>query len=146
MSEANSGQVEALNKVLNGEHMAIDTYDVFINKIDDPNLKESLRSYKRDHEEHARLLSGKIRELGGKPKESRGLAGTMSQSMSVVRTMIVPDKEDIIKQLYNGEDKGIAATENIIRDELDAENKKLVNEIISTDHEHLKGLRSLLEM
>ena len=70
----------------------------------------------------------------------------MSQSMSVVRTMIVPDKEDIIKQLYDGEDKGIAATENIIRDELDAENKKLVNEIISTDHEHLKGLRSLLEM
>ncbi|HHW28217.1 MAG TPA: hypothetical protein GXX21_01475, partial [Syntrophomonadaceae bacterium] len=41
-------------------------------------------------------------------------------------------------------DKGIAAAENIIRNELNDENKKLVSEIISTDHEHLKGLQSLL--
>ncbi len=69
----------------------------------------------------------------------------MSQSMSAAQTMIVADKKDIIKELYNGEDRGIAATENVIRDELDDENKKLVSEIIVTDHEHLKGLQLLLE-
>ena len=73
MSEANSGQVEALNKVLNGEHMAIDTYYVFINKIDDPNLKESLRSYKRDHEEHARLL--RFKNWEGNQKKAEDLQG-----------------------------------------------------------------------
>lgn len=64
--------------------------------------------------------------------------------MSAAQTMVVADKEDIIKKLYDGEDKGIAAAENIIRNELNDENKKLVSEIISTDHEHLKGLQSLL--
>ena len=38
----------------------------------------------------------------------------MSQSMSAAQTMIVADKKDIIKELYNGEDRGIAATENVI--------------------------------
>jgi bacterioferritin len=145
VSEANNDQVEALNKVLKGEHMAIDVYSIFLDKIDDTNLKESLQRYKKDHEEHAALLSKRIRELGGEPKEDRGVGGAMSQSMSAAQTMIVADKKDIIKELYNGEDKGIAATENVIRDELDDENKKLVSEIISTDHEHLKGLQSLLE-
>lgn len=42
MSEANNDQVEALNKVLKGEHMAIDVYSIFLDKIDDTNLKESL--------------------------------------------------------------------------------------------------------
>jgi bacterioferritin len=131
VSEANNDQVEALNKVLKGEHMAIDVYSIFLDKIDDTNLKESLQRYKKDHEEHAALLSKRIRELGGEPKEDRGVGGAMSQSMSAAQTMIVADKKDIIKELYNGEDKGIAATENVIRDELDDENKKLVSEIIS---------------
>lgn len=144
MNGTNSDQVEALNKMLSGEHMAINTYNIFLNKIGDPILKETLSGYKKDHEEHAALLSNRIRELGEAPKESGGTVQLMSQLMCAAQTMLVPDKEDIIKKLYDGEDKGIAAAENIIRNELNDENKKLVSEIISTDHEHLKGLQSLL--
>jgi len=144
MNGTNSDQVEALNKILSGEQMAINIYNIFLNKIDDPYLKETLSSYKKDHEEHAALLSNRIRELGEEPKVSSGPAQVMSQLMSKAQTMVVADKKDIIKELYDGEDKGIATTENIIRNELNDENKKLVSEIISTDHEHLKGLQSLL--
>ena len=144
MNNSNSDQVEALNKMLSGEQMAINIYNIFLNKIDDSNLKETLSSYKKDHEAHASLLINRIRELGKEPKESGGTAQVMSQLMSAAQTMVVADKEDIIKKLYDGEDKGIAAAENIIRNELNDENKKLVSEIISTDHEHLKGLQSLL--
>lgn len=145
MKGTSSDQVEALNKMLNGERMAINVYNIFLDKINDANLNESLSKYKRDHEEHAALLKDRIRELGEKPKESNGAAQMMSQMMNTVQTMVVPDQEDIIKRLYDGEDKGIAAAENIIRDELNDENKKLVSEIISTDHDHLKGLQSLLK-
>ena len=77
MNGTNSDQVEALNKMLSGEQMAINIYNIFLNKIDDPNLKETLSSYKRDHEAHATLLSDRIRELGEEPKESGGPAQVM---------------------------------------------------------------------
>jgi len=47
MNGTNSDQVEALNNILSGEQMAINIYNIFLNKIDDPNLKETLSNYKK---------------------------------------------------------------------------------------------------
>jgi len=88
MNGTNSDQVEALNNILSGEQMAINIYNIFLNKIDDPNLKETLSNYKKDHEEHAALLSNRIRELGEEPKEGSGTAQVMSQLMSKAQTMV----------------------------------------------------------
>lgn len=56
-------------------------------------LRKHYPTIKKDHEEHAALLSNRIRELGEEPKEGSGTAQVMSQLMSKAQTMVVADKK-----------------------------------------------------
>jgi len=142
--EKNSGQVKALNSVLKGEHMAIDIYETFISKIDDRLVAEQLQMFQKDHQRHADILSARICELGGEPEESRGFAGAMAESMSKIKTWGYADKADMLRQLYDGEDKGIAASLSNVDGVLDEQSRRVIDEILSDDHDHLKQLQSML--
>lgn len=50
----------------------------------------------------------------------------------------------LLKQVYDGEDKGVHAYEDRI-DELDSESQELVSEIMSEDHDHLKFFKERME-
>ncbi|MFC7739237.1 hypothetical protein ACFQX4_26520 [Roseomonas sp. GCM10028921] len=49
------------------ENDTLPMYSVAISALRDPALKERLRTFREDHERHARDLKGLIRELGGVP-------------------------------------------------------------------------------
>ena len=51
---------------------------------------------------------------------------------------------DILKRAYDGEDKGIAAVEEVISEDLDDTSLELVKNILSQDHDHLKSMLNLM--
>lgn len=137
-------QINALNAVLRGEHMALDIYNIYIDKIDDKKLAEKMQKISNDHKNNAYKISSQISNLGANPEENRGMAGAMSRAMGNIKTMAVVDEVDILKHLYNGEDKGIAAALEVVQGDLNTESKKLIGEILSNDHDHLKEIKTLI--
>lgn len=137
-------EIEVLNKILKGEYMAIGVYDTLASTLPASSLREDLSSIQKDHERHAQVLTDYIRQRGGEPIDSAGMAGSMAEMMSRVRTLVKPDEQDIIRQLYDGEDQGLAKAVQYAERELGPEARALVEQIFSDEHDHLKTLERLL--
>lgn len=137
-------EIEVLNKILKGEHMAIGVYDTLASNLPAGDVREDLSSIQKDHERHAQVLTGYILQQGGEPLTSAGMAGSMAEMMSSIKTLVKPDQQDIIRQLYDGEDQGLAKAVQYAERDLGPEARSLVEKIFSDEHDHLKTLQRLL--
>ncbi|MTI81933.1 MAG: ferritin-like domain-containing protein [Firmicutes bacterium] len=136
-------QVDVLNKVLNGEHMAIDTYSTVLNKIDNQILKEQLQKILHQHKKHAMDLSERIQDIGGKIDENLVLKGWLTETSLKIQCYSNINVIDALMILYNGEDKGISTTEELLK-HLDEKNKELVQTNLSEDSDHLMILEGII--
>lgn len=138
--------LSALNQILKGENMAINLYHDFIEGIEDEKPKKLLEKFQKDHQNHASTLSNQIKDLGGNPKEGTGFSGVMSNAMMEIGNILgaEPKTEDILEKIYNGEQKGLEKVEELKNENLDSQSQQLVDDIIATDHQHLKEIEKLL--
>jgi rubrerythrin len=137
--------INELNTVLKGEHMAIESYDKFIHAVEDDNVRHQFHKILDDHKRHASLLENRIKELGGEPKDNLGFAGIMANAKIAMKTMGDTKAIDVVKEAYDGEDKGIAKVEEIIKGDLDNESARLMKDILTEDHEHLREMNNMIE-
>lgn len=138
----NQSQIETLNELLKGEHMAIRVYNRTKGIQQDSQVAEKFTQFELDHQRHADQLTQRIIELEGKPEAGTGLAGVMADVTSVINTLRGP--EQLLEQIYDGEDKGIHAYEDRI-DEIDPLSQNMVRQIMKEDHEHLKWFKARME-
>lgn len=136
--------INELNTVLKGEVMAIESYDRFISETKDQKVKKVFQEIQEDHKEHVNLLENRIKELGGQPKEKLGFAGFMANAKMTLKNIGETKTIDLLKDAYDGEDKGIAMVEEIVKGDLDDASMKLVKDILSVDHDHLKTMNNLI--
>jgi len=132
-----------LNTVLKGEQMAVESYEKFISAADNEKIRNGLQQIQKAHKEHTSLLAKRIQELGAVPDYSTGVVGVFSNMKLEVETNR-KNSVDILKRAYDGEDKGIAAAEEVVRGDLDDTSLELVKNILSQDHDHLKSMLSLM--
>lgn len=132
-----------LNAVLKGEQMAVESYEKFISEADNEKIRNGFQQIQKDHKEHAVLLAQRIRDLGAVPDYNTGIAGVFANMKLNVETK-GKSSADILKRAYDGEDKGIAAAEEVVRGDLDVTSLGLVKDILSHDHDHLKSMLSLM--
>jgi len=135
-------QIDTLNELLKGEHMAINIYGKTKGIQQDAQVAQMLSKFEQDHHRHAEQLAQRIKDLGGQPETGTGLAGVMADFSSVINSIRGP--EEFLTQIYNGEDKGIHAYEDRI-DEIDPASQEIVKQIMREDHEHLKWFESKME-
>lgn len=135
--------IDNLNLILKGEHMAIDIYNSYITKMGNNEHKKILQGILLDHKRHALLLSERIQELGGNPEETRGAAGLMAETKAKIQSLFKMDVNELLKQVYDGEDKGIAKVDQL-KEHLDEESRELVETMLSEDHNHLQKLEQLI--
>lgn len=138
----NQYHIDTLNELLKGELMAMNIYKETDDLQGDEQVMGMLDQFANDHQEHARLLADRIRELGGTPVTSTGVAGTMAGLSSKINALRGPSH--LLKQVYDGEDKGVHAYEDRV-DGLDPESQELVRGIMRTDHDHLKLFKERME-
>ncbi|MEN6314338.1 MAG: DUF2383 domain-containing protein [Clostridiaceae bacterium] len=132
-----------LNAVLKGEQMAVESYEKFISEADNEKIRNGFQQIQNDHKEHAGLLAQRIQDLGAVPDYNTGIAGVLANMKLNVETK-GKSSADILKRAYDGEDKGIAAAEEVVRGDLDDTSLELVKDILSHDHDHLKSMLSLM--
>lgn len=136
--------VKELNAVLKGERMAVESYERFIRDTKDENLRREFESFQQDHIRHAGELAARITELGGRPEGDTGVAGSMADAYWGIRETLGIKQEDILKKAYDGEDKGIAKVEEIIKGDLDDHSHQLVQRLLEEDHRHLVRMAHML--
>lgn len=135
-------QIDTLNELLKGEHMAIHSYDKTKEIQQDNQVAEMLAQFEHDHQRHAEQLTQRIKDLGGTPEAGTGFSGVMANMTSVINSMRGP--EHLLRQIYDGEDKGVHAYEDRL-DEMDPLSQNTVRQIMQEDHDHLKWFKSRME-
>lgn len=136
--------VNELNTFLEGNYMAIQTYDKYINHVEDARLKKILQEIQQDHKKHAMVIAERIQNLGGMPAKDAGLKGNMAQMMKNLQGT-TKDDPSIIKDALVGEERGIKMSQELLEGDLDPESLRIVEEVLARDEEHVKMLGELLQ-
>lgn len=140
----NNTSINELNTILKGEYMAIQGYENYMEKVQDPNVKSELQRIQIDHKQNSIRIAERIQNLGGRPSSDVGVAGEIGQIFSSLRGMNKKDTKCIINQAYKGERNGIKMANEIVKGDLDPQSMTLINDILEVDKSHLAALDTLI--
>lgn len=140
-----SASFEVLNDILQGEHMAIEQYQVYIDTLPASPLRNHLVAILTDHKKHATRLSYYIQTNGGHVKEGTGTEGTLALWKTRLENVGENKPLEMLDKLYFGEDKGIAKARQLSDAYLSGAEKEIVDAIFENEQEHLKQLKKLKE-
>lgn len=134
--------IEELNEFLEGNYMAIHTYDHYIFHTEDEKTKQLLQKIQQQHKEHAAMIAKRIQNLGGLPIHDVGLKGKMVEMATKIKG--TKDTISMIKDAISGETRGIETSKKILDGDLDEESLRIVKEILKRDKDHVKLLKNYL--
>ncbi|MFS0612245.1 DUF2383 domain-containing protein [Lederbergia ruris] len=136
--------IKELNQFLEGNYMAIHTYDQYIHHTNDQEIKSVLQNVQQNHKQHAAMIAKRIQDLGGVPVHDVTVKGKMIEFMSKVKGTTT-DTNAILKDASVGENRGIQTSKELLDGDLDSESLRLVKEILERDQQHVELLNRHIE-
>ncbi len=141
---SNTETINALNQLLQGEYMAVDSFNNFISRLEDERVKKVFQDIQKQHRENIEKLASYIQDIGGQPEENLGMKGKMGEIMLNMQLGSGADTNEIVKKAIEGETKGVNMAEKVLRGELDDNSRAIAGEILEKDRESIEKLKSLL--
>lgn len=129
----NKETIKSLNKFLQGEYMAVESFNNFISKLEDENVKQTFKEVQKQHRENIDKLASYIQDIGGCPEENLGMKGFMGNIKINMDLGSEADTAEIVKKAVEGEIQGINMTEKVLRGTLDDKSRDVVGEILHKD-------------
>jgi bacterioferritin len=135
--------IEELNTLLRGTYMGIRSFEHYIQKAEDDELKRVFQSMQQEVKLNAQKLAERIQNLGGVPADDEGFSGSIHSFMHKV---ILPDDEnEMLEDALKGLDHyGIQYSEELVRGDLDPESRQLAKEVIDTSRRQVEQLQHLI--
>lgn len=140
----NTSTIKALNDLLQGEYMAVESFNTFINRIETDHIKTSLQDIQKQHRDNIEILSSHIQDMGGKPQENLGMKGKMADMKLNVDLGMKSDPSEIIEKAINGETNGVNMAEKVLRGNLDDRSRDIAGEILKNDRDSISKLKRLM--
>jgi len=140
----NSQKIKALNELLQGEYMAVDSFNNFITRLEDEKVKQVFQEVQNQHRENINKLASYIQSIGGKPDENLGMKGTMGDIMINMDLGSEAEDKEIIEKAVEGETKGVNMAEKVLRGDLDDSSREIAGEILEKDRKSIEKLKKLL--
>lgn len=135
--------ISSLNELLQGEYIAIESFNNFISRLDDKSTKTTFQEVQKQHRKNAEILANYIQDIGGRPNENLGIKGKMGDIMLNMELGSSIDYE-VIEKAIEGETQGVNMAEKVLRNNLDDKSRKLTGEILDKDRESIKKLKVLI--
>lgn len=124
--------------------MGVRGFEHYIQEAENAQLKENFQTMQQQLKQNASRVAERIQDLGGLPADDEGVSGSFHSFMHKV--MLPNDSKKIIEDAIAGIQKyGLQYSEKLVRGDLDATSKKLVEEIFDTNRRHVDKLRLLLD-
>lgn len=140
----NTETIKSLNELLQGEYMAVDSFNNFISRLEDENAKKTFQEVQKQHRENIDKLASYIQDIEGQPDENLGMKGRMGEMMLNMDLGTEADTNEIIKKSIEGETKGVNMTEKVLRGKLDDRSRDIAGEILEKDRKSIEKLKKLL--
>lgn len=136
--------LKSLQGLLNGEAIAIHTYDTFIPEINDPEMQVTFQEIRTGHRRHLDQLTRRIEELGDRPRIQQNLGMRLGRLYMDTRTWlgIAPDK--MTRWVLQGEDMGLNAAEELVKGDLDEVSNELVGSLLCENAEYINRLMGFI--
>lgn len=144
MSE-NHKTIKALNELLQGEYMAVESFNNFISRVKDEKIKNEFQGIQQQHRSNIEKLATYIQNLGGQPDENLGMKGKMGDLKVNMDLGFKTDDAEIVKKAIEGETKGVNMAEKVLRGNLDDKSRDVVGEILQKDRIAIHKLKTLAE-
>ncbi|MDR7856963.1 DUF2383 domain-containing protein [Tissierella sp.] len=142
--EQNKESIKALNDLLQGEYMAVESFNTFISRIEDGDIKDNLKNIQSQHRDNIETLANHIQNIDGKPNENTFMKGKMGEMKLNMELGSEVDVNEVIEKALEGETKGINMAEEILRGKLDEKSRDLAGEILEKDRQSIHKLKGLL--
>lgn len=130
-------QMMALQKILKGEYVGVDSYQKFLNRLHDNEIRRDLERHEQDLRDMITELTSHLRDQYNFAPEGPGWMGMMADIQSKMQTIGNPDDQKIIDHIYDGVKMGIDQTEQELA-KLQGESRKIVEK-------HLERNKRILE-
>lgn len=140
----NSETTKALNELLQGEYMAVESFNNFISRLEDENAKKTLQEIQKQHRENIDKLASYIQDIGGQPDENLGMKGKMGDIKLNMDLGSSSDMKEIVKKAIEGETQGVNMAEKVLRGDLDDRSRDIAGEILEKDRKSIEKLKKLL--
>jgi len=140
----NTETIKSLNELLQGEYMAVDSFNNFISRLEDENVKKTFQEVQKQHRENIDKLASYIQYIEGQPDENLGMKGKMGEMMLNMDLGSSSDMEEIVKKAIEGETKGVNMAEKVLRGDLDDRSRDIAGEILEKDRKSIEKLKKLL--
>lgn len=111
----NTKKVKSLNRLLQGEYMAVESFNTFISRAKDENVKKTFQAVQKQHRKNIEKLAGYIQDIGGRPHENLGIKGKMADMKVNIDLGLRGDTDEIIKKAVEGETQGVNMAEKVLR-------------------------------
>lgn len=139
----NEVAIEELNTLLRGQYMGIRSFEHYIHKLDDPELKNKFQHMQQEQKRNAMKIAERIQDLGGIPADDEGVSGSVHSFMH--KLTISGEPENMIKDALEGMEKyGVRYSEEIVKGDLDADSRRMIEEVIDDSRRQAEQLRKLL--
>jgi uncharacterized protein (TIGR02284 family) len=135
--------IKSLNELLQGEYMAIESYNNFISKVEDEKIKQIFKEVQAQHRDNIAALADYIQDLGGQPDENLGLKGKMAEFWLNIK-LNDKDANEILEKAIEGETQGINMAEKILRGTLDEDARTMTELVLDNDRKSINKLKSVL--
>jgi uncharacterized protein (TIGR02284 family) len=139
----NSKTVKSLNRLLQGEYMAVESFNNFISRAKDENVKKAFQEVQKQHRQNIEILAGYIQDIGGQSRENLGMKGKMADVKVNMDLGLRADTDEIIKKAVEGETQGVNMAEKVLRGSLDDKSRDIAGEILHRDRRAIDELNSL---
>ena len=144
MLDENEEIIKSLNKLLLGEHMAIESFNNFISKLEDNHVKATFQEVQKQHRDNVEILADYIQDIGGQPEENLGMKGKMADIKINMDLKSGVDSIEVIEKAIDGETQGVNMAEKVLRGELDDKSRDLAGEILKNDRDSIEKLELLI--
>ena len=119
----NKETIKSLNQLLQGEYMAVESFNNFISKLEDETVKQTFKEVQKQHRENIDKLASYIQDIGGRAEENLGMKGIMGDIKINMDLGSDADKAEIIEKAIEGETKGVNMAEKVLRGNLDEKSR-----------------------
>src|SRR5699024_2476606 len=127
-----------------GEYMAVESFNNFIFKLENEDIKQIFQEIQKQHRENIDNLAHYIQDIEGQPDENLGMRGKMGDIMVNMDLGLKVDDIEIIEKAINGETKGVNMAEKVLRGDLDDRSRDMAGKILEEDRKSIKRLKDLL--
>lgn len=135
--------IKSLNELLQGEYMAVESFNNFISRMEDERAKAIFKEVQTKHRDNIAVLADHIQNIGGQPDENLGMKGKMAEMMLNMK-LNFKDTNEVIEKAIEGETQGVNMAEKILRGNLDDEARTLTELVLDSDRDSINKLKSIL--